>query len=103
MNLTFTNESDFDALAFASTIQDILANETFECQISQVNEEHYSDYFELDLVIVLESKKLRVANCFHAVHNSSMKTIWRDKNDEQFSCASTFWRYVASNAKEIKP
>jgi hypothetical protein len=102
MNLTFTNDSNFDALEFAKTIQDVLANETFECQIIQVSGEKHGDELELNLTINLESKKLHINNRFHSVSSySSTQKIWRDRNDEQFSCASSFWRYVASNAKEI--
>ena len=103
MIITFTNESSFDALALANTIQDILANEEFECKITQVAEESYSDYFELDLTITLESKRLHINNCFRSSGHSSTRKTWLDKNNEQFSCASTFWRYIANNAKETKP
>lgn len=97
MNLTFTNESNFNALEFADKIQDILANELFECKISQVTE-GFVDFFELDLTITLEDKKLRINNIFREANFHR----WTDKNDDEFSCASSFWRYVASNAKEIK-
>lgn len=98
MNLTFTNESDFDTLALANTIQDILSDEAFECKISQAG----NDSFALDLVITLENKKLRVNNNFRSGGCASTRKVWLDENSEQFSCASSFWRYVSANAKEIK-
>jgi hypothetical protein len=102
MTINFTNESDFDTLAFANSIQDILSNEDFQCKITELTSGEYTGYLELDLTITLENKTLHINNCFRSSQTYSTRKVWADKNDEQFSCASTFWRYVASNAKEIK-
>lgn len=99
MTLSFTHKSNFDALAFAHSIQDILANEDFECKITELPD---GECFELDLTIQLENKKLYIIDSFYSNSGpSSTRKSWLNKNDEQFSCAASFWRYVASNAKEI--
>lgn len=98
MKLSFTNESNFDTLKLASFIQDVLINEDFECNIAEC-----ADYCShLEMRLTLENKKLYLSEIFKLNGGNSTRQTWHDQNGESFSCAKTFWRYIAANANPIK-
>jgi len=97
MKLSFTNESNFDALKLASFIEDVLMNEDFECNIVE-----FADYYlHLELTLTLENRKFYLTESFKLNGGNSTRQTWDDQNGETFSCAKTFWRYIAANANPI--
>ena len=100
MKLSFTNESNFDTLKLASFIQDVLTNEDFECNIEESTSVQ-DQSVHLELTLTLENKKLYLNESFKLSGGSSTRQTWDDQNGETFSCAKTFWRYIAANANLI--
>ena len=100
MKITFTHESNFDALKLATFIQDALANEDFECEVTELSKTVKQE-FNLKLQIRLENRTLGLNRDFSLSGGHSTRAAWEDEKGEDFSCATRFWRYIDNNAKLI--
>ena len=100
MKITFNHESNFDALKLATFVQDALANEEFECEVTELFKEIKKE-FNLKLQIRLENRTLGLNKDFSLSGGHSTRAVWEDENGEYFSCATSFWRYIANSTKII--